>query len=554
MEVTNPSHFGTIIFGEPETVEFPYPGDPQENVATTRSRGEWCPPDRLRQFLPDGFSVPLDCYTGPDGLRRIILRCNFEELIDVGAVGGLAVLHGLRGFDKEVDRSYRAMFLIHQHVRGRAYGGTRGMKEHLTRKFEYARDVHVRSLGRLTDDQRDVLAEDVGLNTHGEGHGVSVAQLTENGRQAAREAGCRNPISKQAIAFGLLEAAKMNPLKVGDEEVPHLVRMALFDIDSSEGAPYEELVEIVAERLLEAVDPHLDDSQEAFDQWFSGPSNSLVKQIAQQKKKRGGELSREDVRQALLCLGWRAYDYVGQCIDALMRTIKNAMPDPLNDDERRLFERMYERQPYYGNLPLALLAERLSFLRLAILAIWEAPQDQDNVRVLHRLLWYFADMVSRRREADRQSKQRSEGDPPTSLEEACTVDGATREDAALNTDDPDLKDGRRVSRNRGMSVRLIDNLHCRPSAEEGPFAEIADHIRELKRIKCDAGCERWEYHGEKEETELVTIAIECRCGRVAQKLDIPLSELTAHAKDLLKWRMPAPGDCSADSGDSSGQR
>jgi hypothetical protein len=433
------------------------------------------------------------------------------------------------------------------------------MKEHLTRKFEHARDLYIRSSGRLTDDAQDVLPEDVGLNSRGEGDRLSVAHLTESGRRAAQETGgCRNPISKQAIAFGLLEAAKLNPLEVRDEEVMPLVRMALFDIDSSEGAPLEELVEIVAERLLEAIDRHLDDFQEAFDQWFSGSSNSLVKQIAQQKSKRGGELPREDVRQALLHLGWRAYGYVGQCVHTLMRTIKNAMPDPLNDEEKRLFERMYESQPYYGDLPLALLAERLSFLRLAILAIWESPQDQDNVRVLHRLLWYFADMVSRRREADRQSKRRSQGDPPTSLEEPCSVDGAAKEDAALNTDDPDLEDVRHVSRNRGRSVRLIDNLHSRPSTEEGPFAEVADHIRELYRIKCDAHCGHWEYYREKEgteneETESVYIMMRCECGRVAQKLEIPLREFADHARNVLGWRMSAPGDCSEDSGEPSGE-
>ncbi|HUT93407.1 MAG TPA: hypothetical protein VMY37_28345 [Thermoguttaceae bacterium] len=88
MEVTDPSCFGTVTFGEPETVEFPVPGEPHRNVAVTCAHGEWRPPDRLNRFLPEDFSAPLDCYTGSDGLRRIVPRCNCEELIDLGRLAG----------------------------------------------------------------------------------------------------------------------------------------------------------------------------------------------------------------------------------------------------------------------------------------------------------------------------------------------------------------------------------------------------------------------------------------------------------------------------------
>ena len=82
----------------------------------------------------------------------------------------------------------------------------------------------------------------------------------EFGRQAARAAGHSNPISKVAIAYGLYEAAKLNPLEVESERVPALVRSALFDIEPLEDALSAERVEIVTERLLEAVHSHLDDS------------------------------------------------------------------------------------------------------------------------------------------------------------------------------------------------------------------------------------------------------------------------------------------------------
>jgi hypothetical protein len=264
MEVTNPSHFGTITFGEPETVEFACAGDPQQTITATCEHGVWRPPDRLVSFLPESFSLPIDCYTDSDGLRRIVPDCTFEQLIDFGACGGLAVLHGTRGFNNETDRSYREMLLIHQHVLGRAYAGTRGMKEHLTRNFVYSRDLYIRSKGRPSGGAFDVLPDDVGKTADDKGHRLSVTQLTESGRRAAREAGYSNPISKDAIAFAFFEAAKLNPLEVVPEEVPTLVRTALFDIDGSSQTPSEELIDIVTERLQEAIHRHLDDPRETF--------------------------------------------------------------------------------------------------------------------------------------------------------------------------------------------------------------------------------------------------------------------------------------------------
>ena len=135
MEVTDPTCFGTTTFGEPEPISASFPGDPTRKLTGTCAHGEWRPPERIAKFLPKDFKVPLDCYTAADGLRRIVPRCNFEELIDLGAVGGRAIYHSIRGFDQYRDDYCRAMHLIHQYVCGRRYLGTRGMQEHLTRKL-----------------------------------------------------------------------------------------------------------------------------------------------------------------------------------------------------------------------------------------------------------------------------------------------------------------------------------------------------------------------------------------------------------------------------------
>ena len=544
----NRTRFGTTTFGEPEVVETSHPGDPSRKVARTCAHGEWRPPERLAEFLPKGFSVPLDCETGPDGLRRIVPRCSFEELIDLGVAGGLAVIHGLNGFNKEVDHSYRAMQLIHQHVCGRDYLGTRGMKEHLTRQFQYARDLFVRRPGRPTDGERDVLPEDFGLTAQHEGHRVSVGQLMERGREAAREAGYRNPISKRAIPYGMYETAKLNPLGVRTEEVPGLVQRALFDTDPSDAAPSPEVIEIVTERLLEAIHARPAESSAGFYQWFVGPSNTLVKQIAQQKKSRGGELNRDDVRRALLYLGWHAYQYVGDCIHALMRTIKHSLPQPLNDDEKRIFEHMFERQPYYGDLPVALLAERLPFILPAVVAIMEEPQNEEHVHVLHRLLNNYASMAPVRRVADKKSKDRCQAgsrEPPAKCDAA---DIAEVEDATDATGTEVRQPARR--RVAFGECAFNEDLHSPVSADRNRFAEVADHIRRQRRIDCTAGCTRWEYLRKGDSKKWVTIHLRCECGQVTQEIRVSMDKFAEQAKVVLAWERRS-SDSDGDDSDES---
>lgn len=254
--------------------------------------------------------------------------------------------------------------------------------------------------------------------------------------------------------------------------------------------------------------------------------------------------------RVFLHLGWRAYEYVGQCVHALMRTIKNSMPEPLNDEEKRLFEHMHENQSYYGGFPAALLAERMRFLCRAVLAIWDEPQDQKHVGVLHRLLQYFAEMAQRKRAADRQSKQRSDGGGDKSPQGAGTTDGAMDEDADVAVENAAPEDGLPAFQTPSRSqVQLVDNLHASPPADDGPFAEVAEHIRQLCGIECKANCALWEYRRESESEELVTIAVRCECGKVSGKIQMPREEFAKHAVALLGWDRSGADDPSTDSGE-----
>ena len=177
--------------------------------------------------------------------------------------------------------------------------------------------------------------------------------------------------------------------------------------------------------------------------------------------------------------------------------------------------------------------KRMDFLRRAILAIWEEPEDQNRVCALHRLMWYYADMAHKRREADRQSKQRSQCDPPTSHYGVCTVDQATEDDDP-NMGDTAAEDGRHDScNNYGGSVPFLDNIHSPPAAEDSPFAQVASYIRELFGIECDAYCAYWDYKLEDESEDSVTIKICCECGQVAREMCIAKDDFKTYGEAIL---------------------
>jgi hypothetical protein len=522
MEVTDPAYFGITTFGESEEISIPFSGDPSRTIRVTRTAGQWRPPERFTDFLPEDFTVPLWRYTGPDGLRRIVPNCSFEELIDLGAVGGLAVVRSLRHFGKDYDHSYRAMNLIHQWVCGRNYRGRRGLQEHRTRKFKYSRDLFVRPLGRETKGKPDVLPEHVRLTVTG---------LIKQGREAAHEAGHCNPSSKEAISFGLYESARLDPLEVESDRVRNLVLGALFDTDGHRDPPSQEIIDIVTERLLEAIHRHLADPREAFESWFFGSDNTLIRQIAKQRKKPGGAIPHEDVRRTLLHLGIRAYDYLGACIHALMRTIKNSIPEPLNEQEKRIFEHMHETQPYYGNLPVALLAERMEEIQQAVAAIWTEPENPEHIRVLHRLLHYYDEMAQLRRQADVRSKQRCgqrrRGTKSAGTDAAGEVENDSAKHAAIESDVAVHASP------RGCETEFIESVHSPICHGEDDLCTVADHIRELRKIECPADCGEWSYEFDHEPNTNVRIHMLCRCEQTERVEHVPLDELAREARKVL---------------------
>lgn len=472
--------FGTLAVEQDGPVTF-RPSASSGPVRAASVRYLWRPPRGMRNQVPGGFALPLRCVVGPDGLRRIFPYYSPEGFITLASTGGLAVLCQRQRLGKHARHSYRAMWLL--------FLKARRMREFFGQSFASCRDLYVSPGGRTDPSERDVLPETLGLDARGRGHRWSVSELTARGAEAARLAGLARPNAGQRIRYGLLEAAKRDPLTVPAAKVPQLVRSALFHVSPSTGDLDPGLVDAVAERILEALDTHLEDDAENFDKWFQGRHNSLVHQVAKKKHGRGGQLDEEDVREAILELGWRAYRYVGDCVNAQMRTVENAMPEPLRGAERELYEHMHLAQPYLGGLPLVLLAERLGFIQEAVWEVWQDLADPGRLPVLYRVLDYYAVMAAKRRDADR------------------TLKGGRARDFKETIHSPE----------KGLAV----------------FQELAGHLREKHGISCACARPDWGAELEGRAGPAVTIRYGCaRCERV-EKLKVSERALREAATALL---------------------
>lgn len=451
----------------------------------------WRPPASITGELPLGFSISLECFIGQDGLRRFAPACNVGHFIDLAFVAGLGILKRMRKLDAEGLQSYRAMWLI--------FGLVRAMKEHNDRCFHHSRDLYIRPSGRADEGQRNVLPEDIGRDSNDRGRTWTVGQLLKLGRQAAVEAGIANPTAEIAAPYGFWEAAKLNPLDADQEHALTLVRLALFQANQGKPAPSGAVMQMVTERLLHAVHRHLEDTADDFNAWFSGPKSSLLKLLSAKADQRGEPVSRDEVRQALLELGWESYKYLSSCIHATMRYIENSLE--LRSEERALFEHVFLPQWYYGGLPLMLLAERGDFLKPVILRIWESPDDPNLVPILHRMLFYYGRIVVERREADRRTKAK--------------------------------RAGVRGSGMLGQEVALNNNVAEMPrTLAAAADREIAEKVRERYQLHCDCGWGEYECYVKRQDGDesRLNFSYQCYCGHKLGSVVLTSTELAAFAE------------------------
>jgi hypothetical protein len=362
-------------------------------------RYTWRPSTAIAAYLPTGFQIEMDAVTGGDGSRRFAPADGLKSFLLNASLGGLAMMTISRNLTREQRFSYDVMRLIFQHAPR--------LREHFGRSFRRRSDLCLRVGDQRRLDRTDILPERLGLDGKDKGRRWSPSDLIRRGRQELQGAGEPRPDTEQCISAGLLSGARLDPLdptKLPEIEARGLVRMALFDLGPTSGID-RPLREIVTHRLLAALEQHAADSDEDFDRWFFKGGDNLVHQISKQKKA-GGPIERESVRQVLLDLVFDAYTYLGECVCLQMQAFIQALPEPLSPDERAGFDVLYSKQAYLGGLPLVLLRDRFAVLKGAILAILDSPGEPEHVGVLVRLMQYYAEMASQRRDADRAAKQR----------------------------------------------------------------------------------------------------------------------------------------------------
>ena len=431
-------------------------------------------------FLPDNFELRFGLVEGGSGVRRFSPG-GFEAFLPRAWLAGLA-LRLASGEDVMVD-GLEPPDLWH------VFQVARGMQEHFDRRFQYSRDLFLRLLARNGTGERNLLAASPAAGVPVHRSQWSIAQVRSMGRAAAKSAGYVQPTPEEVMAFGLWEVTRHQPpMHVSPELLPGMIRRALFADCESDGVDSGILAEIRS-CAVAILREHDRDSTDEFDRRVLGPHNSFVKQVHARVKRRYSTVRRSIVRQGLLDLGWLAYRHVADCLDAVMGAIEHQLAETLVGEDLHVFQQVFRAQPALGNLPLALIAERMGFLKPVILQAWEEPDASDLVPVLHRLFWLYSEMARERRAADGRSKQH----------------------------------------NNASHEAFDEKFHRRISGHTGLFTAVADHFRERAAVACDCMSPDWSYELLSASDD--SIVVTCRCARCTAEREILLMreefELTA---------------------------
>jgi hypothetical protein len=466
----------------------------------------WRPKTAVAEHLPPGYSLPMRCLASAAGARRFLSTRPTQDFLLQASLGGQAILHQAQSLGPEQSASYDAMRLIYQWAPLQ--------REFLARRFKNAQDLRVREAVRGAVGGADLLPDDLGQDGSGAGRRWTVTELMKQGRTQARLVDGQEPDPERCIAAGLYLAAGRNPIDsrdVSPEQARSLVFQGLFDLGPAPDPVDPTTRHEVADRLATWLGKHLQDDTATFDRKFYRGRENVILAIAKQKKG-PGPIARELVRQALLDLVFQSYRYLGDCIHLQMRDFARALPVPLDPAEQSCFGAIYERQADLGGLPLILLRDRFSFLKDAVLAILEHPDNRHHLGVLLRMLGYYGVMVAQRRRADREAQRlrlrlgarAGRGTGPGGVTDP---DGVTA---------PDPSPSDRSPRSSANFTALVISV-C---ADRG--------------IRCPCGdSERWtaRWLDESSTNEILKLEVECaRCGWVSDIVEIPRPEFAALAR------------------------
>jgi hypothetical protein len=422
---------------------------PGSSLTVHVERYTWHPPAGLD--LPEGFHLSLDGWTPPDGMRRFVPPDTEVMLLEASLLGWSIVRdRGL--FDEQQSFSYHVMRLLFQHAGRR--------RECFGREFRREADLWVTPAARFGQDNGDVLPDSIGLDANGMGERWSVQEFLRRGREAAIAAGQENPDEGTCIRLGLLEGARLSPFAVAnlsETESRSLVRLGLFDLGPSPAFSNDEGTrDLVIGRLLTAVERHLGDTAEVFRAWFFVEIDNVIHQIAKRKRD-GGAIDRKLVRQVFLELVFDAHRYMAESVHVALSMFAEAVE--MNEEEFAIFKLMYLKRSDLGGLLLVMLRNRFGVAQEIIREMWDTPENAHLTGTFLRLVQFYGEMTSKRRDADRRYKE---------ISKQRNKDGEVAKTFNLRDDD----------------------ASC--GTEDDPFSKIAGQLREQRNATCDCGLtEKW---------------------------------------------------------------
>jgi hypothetical protein len=167
-----------------------------------------------------------------------------------------------------------------------------------------------------------------------------------------------------------------------------------------------------------------------------------------------------------------------------MAAFRAALAEPLTVDEEALFSAIYLKHGAYGGLPSLVLHDRFDFLREAILRTWARPDDKCAIAIVHRMMFYYSELIGNRRASDRRYKQKSpvkvaerRGDrsQETFIRTACRLAAGRESDCVFDGDEWDAKlldeDGEQITFQVLSIRRKFDRTYSVPISEFKSAAE-----------------------------------------------------------------------------------
>ena len=376
-----------------------HPTKPLDQSGPEVSRVEWIPNRRILRDIPPGFRLAFRCIRGEDGQRRFVPDESLPTFLSRVSVSGLAILGRIRQLTVEERQTYRLMSFL--------FRWSCDARRSLQRRIRRREDLDLCLREREDGSQRDILPQS--LELHGGARKWTPENLLQAGHRASQKLGEPDPPFERQVELGLLEAARSTPYKIEDlpaEEIQELIRFSLFGLNQGRPPRDAQVEERIEQRLIEAVQRHLDQSTDAFDRWMFRDFDNLVQQLA--KRRTGGQIARESVRYVLFDLLWRSHRYVSDCVCLQMQALRLALPR-LSSIERHRFGLWYEQQSWSGGLLPIMLHSRIGFVLPTLLDLEESPGDLTPVGVMLRALCLHAELVQNRREADVRRKRGQPG-------------------------------------------------------------------------------------------------------------------------------------------------